>query len=281
MKKMTLSELLKKGTDILAAAGVENAGNEAIWMLEDTAEVTFSHLRAFPCEECSPQKADEYLSKIRERENGRPLQYILGHWDFYGRDFSVGEGVLIPRPETEMLVDLALEKLKDVPNPVVTDLCAGTGCIGLTVAAERPDSKVYLVEKYDGASEWLKRNREAVAPLNTVIIKGDVLTELKELGLPRADMVLSNPPYINSDEIPSLQKEVLKEPVTALDGGRDGLVFYRAIAEDMPYICKGCAAFECGENQAQSVKEIFGGAEIIKDFAGTDRVVLIPGEEKQ
>lgn len=270
---MTFSELLKKGIEALLESEVDNAENEARWLLEEASGYSSSRIFSMMNELCPKNTEKLFLEKIRERKNGRPVQYIIGHWDFCGREFFVGEGVLIPRPETEILVDFALEKIKDIKNPVVIDLCAGSGCIGLTIAAERPDAKVYLVEKYDAALNWLEKNRQSIAPCNTVVVKGDVLTELCSLGLPKCDVLLSNPPYINSSDISSLQSEVLREPVTALDGGSDGLMFYRAIASALPDICKGVAAFECGENQWSDIEKLFARAGHIKDFNDTERVV--------
>ena len=273
---MTLSELQKKGESALLEAGVENYSNEARWLLESAFGINSSAILLNGSSPADVDKAENFLSMVRERAGGRPLQYILGKWDFYGREFAVGEGVLIPRPETEMLVDFALEYLRGRNNPTVIDLCAGSGCVGLTVAAEIPDSEVYLVEKYDEAFEYLKRNKELLGVNNAVLIKADVLDS--GLALPRADMILSNPPYIRSGEIPSLQAEVLREPVTALDAGEDGLVFYRAIAKLIRKYCAGAAAVECGENQAEDVAAILGNAHSLRDFNSIDRIVVTEGE---
>ena len=273
---MTLSELQKKGESALREAGVENYSNEARWLLESAFGINSSAILLNGSSPADVDKAENFLSMVRERAGGRPLQYILGKWDFYGREFAVGEGVLIPRPETEMLVDFALEYLRGRNNPTVIDLCAGSGCVGLTVAAEIPDSEVYLVEKYDEAFEYLKRNKELLGVNNAVLIKADVLDS--GLALPRADMILSNPPYIRSGEIPSLQAEVLREPVTALDAGEDGLVFYRAIAKLIRKYCAGAAAVECGENQAEDVAAILGNAHSLRDFNSIDRIVVTEGE---
>ncbi len=197
-------------------------------------------------------------SAILRRKKGEPLQYILGKWDFYDLTFKVGEGVLIPRPETEMLVDFALEKLKNISNPVVYDLCAGTGCIGLTIAKHRPDSIVYLLEKEDKAFQYLLDNKEHLGLENVKLINGDLFT-VDLSSFPNADILISNPPYIDSCEIPKLQKEVQFEPVTALDGGNDGLDFYRCIADRWSSKVKfnGYIALECGEQQSLSIIEIF------------------------
>lgn len=215
---------------------------------------------------------------INHRKNGEPLQYILGKWDFYDLTFNVGKGVLIPRPETETLVDFALEKIKDVKSPVIYDLCAGSGCIGLTIAHHRDDAKVYLLEKEDGALKYLKINKEKYNLGNAQIIQGD-LFNIDFPQIPQADVILSNPPYIPASEIDGLQKEVHFEPVTALDGGIDGLDFYRCIAQKWISKVKkgGYVALECDEEQSTDIIRIFDGKysekQVIYDFNNIDRIV--------
>lgn len=212
------------------------------------------------------------------RRNGEPLQYILGEWDFYDLTFNVGKGVLIPRPETELLVDFALDKIKEIKNPTVFDLCAGSGCIGLTIAQHRKDATVYLLEKEDGALKYLKLNKEKYNLDNAFIIQGDIFKiDLSEF--PQADVILSNPPYIPASEIKVLQKEVHFEPVTALDGGADGLDFYRCLAERWIFKVKknGYIALECGEEQSLDIINLFSGKyskkQVIYDFNNIDRIV--------
>ena len=215
---------------------------------------------------------------INRRKNGEPLQYILGKWDFYDLTFSVGEGVLIPRPETEILVDFALEKLKDIKNPVIYDLCSGSGCIGLTIAKHRKDSKVYLLEKEENALKYLLKNKEDLKLDNVIVVNDDLFTVDLSF-FPECDLILSNPPYIMSDEIADLQQEVHFEPLSALDGGADGYDFYRCLSER--WSCKvkngGFMAFECGEDQSNHIIELFDGkyieSNIIFDFNNIDRVV--------
>ncbi len=215
---------------------------------------------------------------ISRRKNGEPLQYILGKWDFYDLTFSVGEGVLIPRPETELLVDFALEKLKNIDSPIVYDLCSGSGCIGLTIARHRKDAKVYLLEKEKNALKYLLKNKSELQLDNVVVINDDLFSVDLSL-FPECDLIVSNPPYIMTDEISALQKEVLYEPLTALDGGLDGYDFYRCLSERW---CKkvknnGFIAMECGENQSEYIIELFKNkyieSNIIFDFNNIDRVV--------
>ena len=272
---MTLGQLLKKGTASLKECGVDNAENEALWLLESATGLSHSGLLLSFDRDCG-DICPEYEKLIEKRKSGIPVQYITGTWPFYGIEYSVGEGVLIPRPETEMLVDCALERLKGKKAPVVIDFCAGTGCVGLTVAKLIPDSWVFLIEKYDKPFEYLEKNRARLQLGNVFTVKGDIFD--RKLTFPKADLILSNPPYIRSSECGSLQREVLREPAEALDGGEDGLEFYYAIAERAMKSGSDAVAVECGEDQAESIAKIFaayGKAHAVKDFANIERMVVI------
>lgn len=275
---MTVSELLKKGTGLLKKHGIENYANEARWIFEAVFECTREYPVFHSDDEADCDKSAEYLKMISERANGIPVQYVIGSWDFYGETFRVGEGVLIPRPETEILVDYALGYLENIENPVIFDLCSGTGCVGLSVAKLRPDAKVYLFEKSDEALKYLVANKDNLMCGNAEIIHADIFNGFSSFGLPKPHLILSNPPYIETDEIQSLQPEVLIEPSMALDGGKDGLDFYRAIADLWLRDCGCTIAVECGEGQADSVKNLFSAVcaetDIILDFNGTERVVI-------
>ncbi len=226
---------------------------------------------------------EKLINAVKSRANGEPLQYILGKWSFMGYEFFVGKGVLIPRPETEALVLRADEIIKANKLSTVFDLCAGTGAVGLSLAKLNPDCTVYLFEKYDEAFSYLQKNIEIFSLENVKAVKCDI-TDLATFDvslLPLADMIVSNPPYIKASEIPSLQREVLKEPFTALSAGEDGLVFYRAISEKwLPLMSKnGVFLFECGDGQSSDVISCFDGKvksfEVYYDFNNIDRVVEI------
>jgi len=274
---MTKPQARKYGEEALISAGISNASYESLWLLESVTGETASKLLASQGDEMTAEQEKSFTDKIAERIAGRPIQYIIGKWEFYGREFYTAEGALIPRPETELLVDFALDYLKGREDPVIIDLCAGTGCIGLTLASLIPGSKVYLVEKYDEAFAVLRKNAQGVS--NAEVIKGDILEDITALGLPECDLLLSNPPYIKSADIPSLQAEVLHEPLTALDGGEDGLVFYRALKKIIPSLCRGAAAFECGEDQGEDFISMFPGSRLIRDCYGNVRV-LVEGENR-
>ncbi len=279
---MTVIELLKHGINLLKEKNIENFNNEARWIFESVFECKSDYV-VFHGEDIADEaKADDFLSEIRKRAEGMPVQYVIGSWDFYGERFYVGEGVLIPRPETEILVDFAIEYLKDKKNPVVVDLCAGTGCVGLSVAKNCPDANVILVEKYAEAFSYLKKNLVSFGVKNAKIINGDIFDGFDKFDFIHADLILSNPPYIDSADICGLQDEVQKEPVTALDGGADGYDFYRAIAEKwLP--CCDAVAVECGEGQAEYIQSLFSKSfsetYSVNDFNGISRVVI--GKERK
>ncbi len=272
---MTLNELFTYCSNQLSFGDCGNFETQCIF--EDILKIKKEKIY---CKDLIVSEEDIQIvdNIINRRKAGEPLQYILGNWDFYDMTFSVGKGVLIPRPETELLVDFALEKLKNIQNPIVYDLCAGTGCIGLTIAKHLPQSKVYLLEKEQAAFEYLNKNTQNHKLDNVKLLNDDLFTiDLDEL--PMADIIISNPPYIPSSEILDLQKEVLFEPVSALDGGNDGLNFYRCLASKWCSKVKknGFLAFECGDGQSDDIIEIFDGKfvenNVIFDFNNIDRIV--------
>ena len=272
---MTLKQLYSKSSKDLSFTDCGEF--EALCLFNDLLGVKKENIY-LDNKEASESDINIINNAVHRRKNGEPLQYILGKWDFYDLTFKVGEGVLIPRPETEMLVDFALEKLNGINNPIVYDLCAGSGCIGLTIAKHRPDATVFLLEKEESAYKFLCENKEKLGIENAVLINGDMFT-LDISMLPCANIILSNPPYIETKEISGLQKEVLFEPVTALDGGADGLDFYRCLAKTWYRNVKsdGFIALECGEEQSNSIIDLFYGKykekQVIFDFNNIDRIV--------
>ena len=213
-----------------------------------------------------------YLDKVKRRASGEPLQYILGAWPFCGYSFRVRDGVLIPRPETEFLVEQAVTLLPE--NAVLFDVCAGTGCIGLSVALQRPDVQVCLFEKYDAPFACLRENILVHSAQNAHAVLCDMLRGVPA-GLPEPDGIVSNPPYIPASELPALPPEVRREPREALDGGADGLTFYRALRDQwFPLLREdGFLSMECGESQPPLIKSMFAHAQIMPDYLGTDRFV--------
>lgn len=279
---MTVFELYNFCKEELKNAGTDDFESEAELIARSVLKLERTEFLLEKGSNADVGAIAEAQSIIEKRKSGVPLQYILGEWDFYGETFKVGEGVLIPRPETEELCSIVIEKLKGMHSPAVFDLCSGTGCIGITLKKNVPHANVYLVEYFDAAIAYLNENRMNLGVARSVpAIKGNVLDGYEKFAfLPRPDVIVSNPPYIKSEELSSLQKEVRREPSTALDGGEDGLDFYRALAEKwLPFVNKnGVLAVECGEEQAQDIEKMFSNysskISIIKDFNGIDRFVI-------
>ncbi len=236
-----------------------------------------------------PEQAEAFLSALGQREH-RPLQYILGLWPFDGMELRVGEGVLVPREDTLALVELGCEglarRMETMPfsRPLrILDLCAGTGAVGLAAARRLPDARVTCVELSAEALPYLRANVEKYGGGRVSILEGDVLAGPASLGIEPGsfDAILSNPPYIPADDIPSLAREVRQEPAMALDGGVDGLDFYRAIASlwKEAVVPGGLVCFELGEGQFEDVKRIivrsdWGEIGEKQDFSGKLRAII-------
>lgn len=240
-----------------------------------------------PFEELSEAELTECVRKADMRKTGKPLQYILGNWDFYGRKYFVGEGVLIPRPETELLCDTAIGHLKKTGGKAV-DLCSGSGCIAVTTAlgANVGVTGIEISDKAYGY--FLKNIAENKAEKLVTAINGDIFDEniLGRFDDDSLSAVLSNPPYISSADMKALQKEVTFEPELALYGGEDGLDFYRRLVPlwKEKLAVGGLFAVEIGEEQGQAVSGIFKKAgltpQVIKDYSGHDRIVSAVKQQK-
>ena len=207
------------------------------------------------------------LSMARKRAGGYPLQYILGEWEFFGYRFKVGEGVLIPRPDTETLVEQVIEicRSNKLESPKIADLCSGSGCIAVTLKKEIPQAQVYAVELSDKALPYIRMNSE----LNHA-----------DIHIVQADVIVSNPPYLTGQDMKCLQTEVAFEPEMALFGGEDGLDFYRKITAVWRNSLNsgGYIAFEFGINQHEAVSEIlqqygFKNIQLSRDTSGIIRTV--------
>lgn len=255
---MQVSQVIKNTADKLKKSSIEDYSFEAKCLVKQIAGLNNVEL-VIGDADISEEKLNELDELIIKRIDGFPLQYLLGEWDFMGYTFKVGEGVLIPRPETEVLVELALEKIKNVASPVVFDLCSGSGCIGISIAKARPDAQVFLFEKYDAAFHFLSSNVLSLEAKNVTPVKLDITSDYSGVGFSQPDIIVSNPPYIRSSEMDGLQREVKKEPATALDGGEDGMSFYRVIAQKwMPVIKKsGSLLVECDPWQTEPIEKLF------------------------
>ena len=269
---MKIAEALRFAEDRLKSVSDE-AFNEAKIIVSHLADVEPNRL-AFCEKEINVQDIEEFVKKRRQ---GMPLQYLLGKWWFYKSEFLVGEGVLIPRQDTELLVETGIELVKNVKEPNVCDLCSGSGCVAISIALDRPDAKVTAVEKYEGAFAWLKRNLDHLGAKNVRAVQADVL----EANFGEYDLIVCNPPYIPDEDKEILSVEVLNEPHTALFGGSDGLYFYREVTKLWKATLKsgGRLAFEVGIKEAALVEEIlrnegFTDIETKNDVIGIQRVVF-------
>ena len=281
MQSKTIRQLLQEGETLLSEAEIQDAHFDAFCLLQHAAGTDGTHLRLHYADEAEADVAERFLRLIRRRAQYEPLQYILGEWDFFGRSFSVGSGVLIPRPETEYLVRLAVDRLPK--DGVLFDLCAGSGCIGISVASERPDARVFLIDKYDAPIRLCNENIRRLQVKNVTVLRADIASGLPA-GLPIPDGIVSNPPYIESAILPQLQPEVQNEPVEALDGGEDGLRFYRYLrALWFPVLRDGgFLSMECGEGQPQTVAAMFPQcACIAPDYLGVQRFVTVVRHGKE
>ncbi|MGI6267566.1 MAG: peptide chain release factor N(5)-glutamine methyltransferase [Acutalibacteraceae bacterium] len=278
---MTYSQIYKHGAEKLRQNNVENFNFDNRIIFENIFGLDRVQL-AIKGEQSAPKdEINNFLKCIDERINGKPLQYIIGVWEFMGLDFFVGDGVLIPREETEILVKEVQKELQNSRSEkIIFDLCSGSGCIGISIAKLCKNCKVYLIEKSPIAIKYLEKNIKQYGLQNVVAINSDITKGFEFFDLPNPDIIISNPPYIKSDEIKELQKEVQKEPIMALDGGDDGLYFYKILAEKWaPYLCeKGMIAVEIGDEQEKDVCDIFSkvysNIETKQDFNEINRVVI-------
>ena len=225
------------------------------------------------------------LQVLAERRAGRePLQYLLGEWDFLDFTLKVGRGVLCPRADSEIVCETAIELLKDSEAPVVYDLCAGTGCLGLGIARAVPSAKVTCVELSHDAWPYLTAN---VAGTGVQAVQGDILTYYNGLPSGGADLIISNPPYLTAEEMAHLMPETAREPAMALDGGADGLDFYRLLTAHYRDALRpgGWLVLEIGCAQAADVLALgaangWVNGSCRKDYGSNDRVVLLQKPEK-
>ncbi len=277
-----VSELLQYGVDFLNA--LPNYDDDAMFECRQLLAHAIKPTELLHTADILIESACEelYLSYLNMRAEHQPLQYILGEWEFYAITLKVGKGVLIPRPETEIIVDLSLAHIKKnaIDTPAVLDLCSGTGCIPIAIAKNCKNAHCTGIELYDDAYSYFTSNVELTKLTNVSAIQGDVSTLPDEVCGKSYDIITSNPPYIELDELITLQAEVWNEPATALDGGSDGLDFYRIIPKQAYELLKtgGLLLLEIGEKQGKSVSELvksagFTDVTVIKDYSWHDRIV--------
>lgn len=276
---MTVNEIYQSGLKLLENNNIENSKFEAQSLLQKAFSLDRVGFIIHKTDKADENCSHNFLKFIEKRISGEPLQYILGEWSFMGFDFKVGRGVLIPRDDTEVVVNLCIDFLKNRTDKKTVDLCSGSGAIA--VALDKiSGAKVTAVEIDETAFSYLetnvKENNSSVKP-----VMADALEICDTFADGELDLIVSNPPYIKSADIETLQKEVRLEPRLALDGGEDGCDFYREIVSRWSRKLKkgGALAFELGENQADTVKALmtdkgFSDFKISLDFGDVQRAII-------
>lgn len=280
--KKKIGELLIDGNKILKEANIDTYILDTQLLLGKVLGKDKLHLITNKEEEVSKFKEREFYSLIEKRKNKMPISYILKTTEFMGLDLHVEEGVLIPRGDTEILVEETLKFMDEDKEYEVCDLCCGSGAIGISIAHFRENTKVDLIDYYDVPEKVTKRNIVKQKLSNRAkFIKSDLLNEVINQQK-KYDILVSNPPYIKEEVIDTLMEDVKDyEPHTALSGGNDGLDFYRRIVDDSDKILKenGILAFEIGHDQGEEVSNLmiekgYKNVRVVKDLAGLDRVVI-------
>ena len=274
---MTIHEILKEAAETLARAGVPDSRLDAEFLLAHVLNVSRMELTLRGREALSPAALASYGILLSRRQSREPLQYILASQSFMGLDLYVDDSVLIPRPETELLCEQALMWLRkqSLPSFRVLDLCTGSGALAVAVACQEYTAQVFATDISDQALAVAKKNAK-IHNAEVTFFKGDFLSSVSGL---QFDLIVCNPPYIPAAQCETLQEEVLYEPRIALDGGADGLHFYRKLALEAPHcLHPGGALFcEVGYGQAQAVSELFAPAfaqiEVYNDLNRIPRIV--------
>lgn len=270
-------EIYEEGVRVLAEAGIEEAQLDARLLLEHICRTTRQDLLAHGDRRVGPQEQAGYLELIGKRSRHIPLQYLTGVQDFMGLTFRVNENVLIPRQDTEILVEEALRGGCDYVR--LLDMCTGSGCILLSLLHYSNNSSGIGIDISEKALQTAKENADWLGVQGAQFKCGNLFEVLSEEE--KFDIILSNPPYISSGVIAGLMEEVREhEPLQALDGGADGLFFYRRITEEAGHYLNrgGKLYYEIGFDQAQSVTGLleehgYKDIRVVKDYAGLDRVV--------
>ena len=278
---MLISEALESATDKLTSAGVTSPSVDAellgCFVLGiERSELTMLSLR----EELFPEdKIVQFETSVARRVKREPLQHITGLAPFRHLELHVGPGVFIPRPETEQLVELAIESIKKIEKPLVVDLCSGSGAIAISLATELEGSRVFSVELSEQAFEFLSNNYQKYG-LDTKSAKNEDLANAFDELEAQVDLVISNPPYIPDSAVPVDLEVQLHEPSLALYGGEDGLDVIRRISDRALYLLKpsGLLLLEHADTQAQAISQLLlnqGWQEVIssQDLAGKDRMI--------
>lgn len=279
MVEKTISEIIKRGVEVLERSGIENPLLDAQLILGKALKVSRVYILTNLNQKVSLEAKEQFVVDIQKRTQGMPVQYITGVQEFMSLEFKVNADVLIPRPDTEILVEEILKEVNSDKHYEILDIGTGSGCIPISLAKYINNALVHTVDISKAAIEVAKYNAEANGVLDGVkFYKGDIFEPFTDQIF---DIIVSNPPYIPTEVIDTLEKNVKDyEPKSALDGGNDGLKFYRKIIVDAAKYLKsgGMLFFEIGFNQAEDVIKLlkdsnYADIKLVKDLAGRDRVV--------
>ena len=276
---MTIKELLNQAVLMLKNENIDAPKNKARMLLQATLKKSREYLMIYDNKEVENIDRDRYIKNVKRLILGEPLQYITGIQEFMKLNFLVTKDVLIPRPDTEILVEEVIRKAENISNPVILDLCTGSGAIAVSLAKYIKNVHICAVDISSKALEIAKKNAELNGVKNNIeFIESNLFDKIKER---KFDIIVSNPPYIETETIKTLSKDVQSEPKIALDGGKDGLDFYRKIADSgSKYLNRqGYICLEIGYNQRIAVRQIlenkkrYVNINCIKDLCGNDRVI--------
>ena len=274
---MNIAEWLNHARTLLAESGCPDPEIDARWIAEDILGMSWADLRFEGERAVGGARLERLEDCLRRRAAGEPVQYILGRVTFMGLEFQVDRRVLIPRQDTETLVEAALIELRAHTDPALLDLCTGSGCVGLSLKNLAPRCAVTLADVSRDALEVARANAKALV-VDVRLRHGDLF---EAVGRERFDVIVANPPYIARDDLAGLQREVLYEPRLALDGGADGLDLYRRISAGAGSHLNpgGSICLEVGMGEAEAVLRLLrehlccADSGVIQDLNRIDRVV--------
>lgn len=284
---ITQASAYRKGLALLSKAGMSNAANETLWLLESALGISRLDIHAKPDTVVDHSSWTSAKDLLLRRASGEPLQYILGTQEFRGLEIEVRPGVLIPRPETELVIEEVHSLVFPQDRLNMVDVGTGSGCLSIALAVEFPDAKIFATECSEAAIEVARSNAHRHSVQDRIaFLLGDLLLPLKQVpGLHEGIAVMvANPPYIPTRDLATLQREVQDfEPHLALDGGADGLTFYRRLLREALLFLRpgGCLVMEMGEGQASHICEeaarlsTWHIRNIRQDDAGIDRVIAL------